>query len=224
MSKIFETHEQALISLGFAFYGKVPRKSADPEKTILEILPALTEDRKLFRMLLTWLEIVSDLVHVERLKSLSDNLDPELKVVLGGIALKLMPTDRRWKSVLEAIRPKAKSVKFEVPVELRDPYLVDKYGLDEEYAQFGIKMARILPEADKKILSLEGILKVNFWLRLRALMGANFRADIAYLYLSGAVDGPSAAAKVLDCARDTAYRNWKALDAANVRKMVRLSA
>jgi hypothetical protein len=55
-------------------------------------------------------------------------------------------------------------------------------------------------------------------------MGSNFRADVAFLYVSKRVDGPADAARALGCSRDTAYRNWRALEDADVRRLLRLSA
>ena len=89
---------------------------------------------------------------------------------------------------------------------------------------YKVKISKILPENEKKILSLKGILKSNRWLRLRAVFGPNFRADVVYLYVAGIASGPAEAARLLKCSRDTAYRNWRALEEADVRQLIRLSA
>ncbi|MBI4405467.1 MAG: hypothetical protein HY537_14990 [Deltaproteobacteria bacterium] len=222
MSKFFNENKHALLSLGFAFHGKIPKVACDPEKTLLRVLPAFFCDRKLFRMLLAWLNIVSDLLHVERLSSLAEALPSELKKVLLVLSLKLLKRDRRWKIVKTHLNAEIDDKPLEVPAEFRDPYLISKYGIDEEFQTIKVKVARILPEDEKKILSLQGILRANGWLRLRALIGPNFRADVAYLYISGQATGPAETARVLQCARDTAYRNWRALEEADVRKMVTL--
>lgn len=225
MNSFFEQRRDQLLSLGFAFHGRIPKASADPEKSILDLLPALFEDRKVFRMLLAWLGVASELIHVERLKALSEDLPARSKLVLGAVALKLAKKDRRWKLLADSMKNALSDNPHELifPRELSDPYLMSKYGKDEEFAKFGVEIATILPEDEKKILSLRGILRANAWLRLRALMGANFRADVAYLFLSG-VEGPADAARVLGCSRDTAYRNWRALEEANVREMLRVPA
>jgi hypothetical protein len=226
MSKIIDDNKEALLSLGFAFHGNTPAKSADPEKSIIDILPSFFEDRKLFRMLLTWLVVVSDLIHIERLNVLGEELPPNLKIVLGAIALKLKKTDRRWKLVHERLKSSLldKGRDLHLPGEFNDPYLISKYGADEEFAELGVKISKILPENEKKILSLNGILKSNRWLRLRAVIGPNFRADVVYLYVADIASGPAEAARILLCSRDTAYRNWRALEEADVRKLIRLSA
>lgn len=226
MSKTFDANKEALLSLGFAFHGTAPSSSADPEKTIIDILPAFFEDRKLFRMLLTWLHVVTDLIHMERLTVLSEELPHNLKIILDATALKLKKTDRRWKILHDRLKSglEGKETSFHTPAEFNDPFLMEKHGPDKEFAELGIKIPNILPENEKKILSLHGILKTNSWLRLRAVIGANFRADITYLYISHAASGPAEAARILKCSRDTAYRNWRALEDADVRQVIRLSA
>lgn len=224
MDSVFEENKDKLLSLGFAFHGKIPKESADPEKTIIALTPSFFVDRKLFRMLLTWLKTTSELIHIERLKQLSKDMAPNLKVILAVIAKKLLKQDRRWKLIEEHVKKKlhGKTLTFQPPSEFNDPYLVSKHGHDAEFAQFGIQTARIIPEDPKKIFSIRGILNANAWLRLRAVIGPNFRADTAYLYLSGAAQGPAEAARILGCSRDTAYRNWRALENADVKNVLML--
>ena len=224
MSSVYEQNKEKLLSLGFAFQGKVPSRAADPEKTIVDLLPSFYVDRKLFRLLLTWLHKTSDVIHVERLKALSKDLAPGHKVVLGILARKLSQKDRRWNLLCTALKASLKQTppSLQLPRELSDPYLVAKNGRDKEMAEFGIEAAQINPEDGKKVLSWRGILRTNGWLHLRALMGPNFRADVAYLYLSGAAVGPAGAARLLACSRETAYRNWRALDDADARRVLKL--
>ena len=226
MSSLIETHRNALLSLGFAFQGVSKVAPADPEQTIVDMLGAFYEDRKLYRMLLAWLDATSDLIHMERLNALSKELPPGLRVVLGATALKLLPRDRRWKLIAEAMQESAyaKSSSAVIPDGYADPFLISKNGIDQEFKKLGLKIARITAEDRKKIRSLKAILQSHGWLRIRALIGPNFRADIAYLYLSKRAGGPAEAARLLKCSRDTAYRNWKAVEEADVRSLVRLSA
>ncbi len=227
MSNLFALHRDTLLSLGFAIEGKQPKQSSDPEAGILDLLPSFFEDRKLFRLLLAWLQITSELIHIERLNTLARKLEPRLEVILGSVALKLVARDRRWKLIYESMRkslPRIKAGLMAVPEGYNDAFLVAKEGLDQEFAQFGVKMAKITPEDSKKILVLRGILAGNAWLRLRALMGSNFRADVAYLYVSERARGPADAARALGCSRDAAYRNWRSLEDADVRDLLRLSA
>lgn len=226
MSSLVEANRNALLSLGFAFQGVSKGAPADPEQTIVSVLGAFYEDRKLYRMLLAWLDATSDLIHMERLNALSKDLPQGLRVVLGATALKLLPRDRRWRLIATAMQESAyaKGRAGVVPDGYADAFLLSKNGVDEEFKKLGLKIARIDAEDRKKIRSLKAILQSNGWLRIRALIGPNFRADIAYLYLSNRAEGPADAARVLKCSRDTAYRNWKAIEEADVRSLVRLSA
>ncbi len=72
MNKFFSIHRDTLLSLGFAVEGNRKTQSADPEAAILELLPSFFEDRKLFRLLLAWLQLASELVHIERLNHLAE--------------------------------------------------------------------------------------------------------------------------------------------------------
>ncbi len=226
MNNVYEANKDNLLSLGFAFHGKIPRKSADPERTIVDVLQSFFVDRKLFRMLLTWLGTTTELIHIERLKALSKDLSPNLKVVLAVVAKKLARQDRRWKFLYEHLKVELQdqNLSLQVPKEFNDPYLVSKYGPDEDFAEFGVDITKVAPEDGKKILSLRGILNNNSWLRLRAVMGPNFRADTAYLYLTNSAGGPAEVARILGCSRDTAYRNWRALENSDARKVLRISA
>ncbi len=207
------TQEQ-LVSLGFAFHGRPSAQPADPEKIILELLSAFYEDRKTFRIMLRWLLTTSELIHVERLAALAKYIASEDKAVLGALALKLVRAgDRRWAMIVERAKvdlekhPSSSSA----PEEYADPYLVEKYGTDAEFLAFGLKTATVSPEDEKKVLTLAGILKGHGWLRLRALMGPCFRADLAYLRITAEVSNPNQAIKILGCSRETAYRLWRAL-------------
>lgn len=223
MSNLVETNRRELLSLGFSFHGAAKGDAADPEQTVLRLLCAFYEDRKLYRMLLTWLEATSHLIHMERLNALAGGLPPGLRIVLGATAFKLSPIDRRWKAVAEAMvkATDRKGPPVSAPEGYADPFLISKYGIDEGFREFGVKIAKIAPEDRKKIRSLKAILQNNDWLRIRALIGPNFRADIAYLYLSNRVHGPADAARFLKCSKDTAYRNWRAIEDADARKLLK---
>lgn len=171
-------------------------------------------------MLLAWFEKVRDLIHVERLKSILSTLDGQFLPVFGAVCLKqVRGGDRRFSILVTAVKREMERQKIqdvpglELDVEY-DEYLVSKQGIDEEFLEFGIRMARLIPAESKKILSVEGILKQNAWLRMRALIGANFRADIAYLMAFRIVENAYQASKFLGCNVETAYRLWRLLEAA----------
>lgn len=205
-----------LISIGFAFYGEPSAHAADPERTLLGSIELFSTERKSFVMLLAWLEKVRDLVHVERLKSMMHDLDPGFLPVFGAVCLKqLRSGDRRFAILITAARHEIdrRKIRYEPRVEC-DAFLVSKHGVDEEFLEFGIRTPLIAPADPKKILSVEGILKRNSWLRMRALIGPNFRADIAYLMAARIVGNAHQASKTLGCNAETAYRLWRTLEIA----------
>lgn len=210
----FETLKPRLNSLGFGFYGNVPREAADPEQTIIDVVRLFREEPKAFKMLLAWLAKYSDLVHVERIRALAADLDDFEKRLIGALALKQVECgDRRFSLVADWVKKSLGSRKpsSQMTLESDDPYLISKYGLDEELRKFGIRSARIEAAEDKKLLATEELLQRNTWLRFRALIGANFRADLAFIMAQKRAGTAYQAAKILGCSHETAYRLWKGL-------------
>ncbi len=59
-------------------------------------------------------------------------------------------------------------------------------------------------------------MKRSPWLRLRAAIGANWRADLLYVMLFKLADNPNQASRLLACSYETAHRNWQACVRAGV--------
>lgn len=206
----FELLKPRLVSLGMAYYGKAS-PVADPERTLLDAIRILPGDPKLLRVVLAWLEKVHDLIHVERIRSFADDLSGDQWVALGVVALKQVASGDRRFALLSDIAQKKWSGQESLFSQGSDPYLIEKHGLDKELAVFGIRAARIEAADPKKVLSLDGILKQHAWLRFRALIGANFRADVAYLMAHQLAQNAYQAAKILGCSQETSYRLWRGL-------------
>ncbi len=211
-----------LIALGFGFYGSSATLAPDPEKTILSIIRLFDEEVKVFHMLLAWVERFGDLLHVERFSALSSGLSGRELIILGVLAQKRVSAgDYRFRSLAQKIMKLAPS--SEKPWPGQGQYLIEKNGVDPEFKLFGVTTSRFLPSETKKLLERSWILKKNLWFRLRALLGANFRADIAYLRLSGLAKNAYVAMKLLKCAKETSYRLWGQLDEADVEGMISVS-
>jgi len=209
----FASLRPSLIGLGFAFYGD--GEQSDPEATILDILRLSENDPKVFRMLLSWLDKTRDLIHVERLRVLAGDLtDKSALIFLGVLALKQVKCgDRRFSILVDFVKSKSgKGVSVRPSLQRdADPFLMEKYGVDLEFQEFGIESEKTAPADPKKILTLEAIMAQNPWLRFRALIGANFRADMAYVMAHKLAQNPYQAAKLVGCSQETAYRLWKGL-------------
>jgi hypothetical protein len=211
----FSEFKSELISLGFSFYGESSRLPADPERTVLKIVSLIETEPKIFRMLLKWLELTRELIHVERLKSLSQDLDQKFLLVLGAVSLKQVHQgDRRFSTLVEMAKKKKPQLKKmgRLPTLESDAYLIEKHGIDPEFLEFSIEVPKYDSASDKKILALSQIVSAHPWLKLRALMGANFRADLAYLMVTEQVKNPYQAAKLLGCSMETSYRLWKGIE------------
>jgi len=202
-----------LICLGFAFYGNAVDQ-VDPEATLLDVLRIAGEEPKAFQMLLAWLDKVRDLIHVERVRVLAGDLVGDALIALGILALKqVRGGDRRFSILADLAKEKLskESLVNSSFANQADAFLIEKYGADRELLEFGITSQEVRSADPKKILTLEKILAQNPWLKFRALIGANFRADVAYVMARKLVQNPYQAAKLVHCSQETAYRLWKGL-------------
>ncbi len=220
-NEAFQSLKPSLISLGFSYSGEPSSQSPDPEKTLMGALKLFHDDQKLYRMLLAWMERFGDLVHVERFAGYLKNLSPNEKLILGVTALKLVNAgDARFRSIVEKIRKE--KPKYTGALTGQDDYLIEKYGVDPEFNSFGVRTATVLPADSKKLLSRKFILQNNLWLRFRALLGTNYRADIAYVRVTRLVDTAYGAMKLLGCSKETGYRLWGSLEEARIEDFMRV--
>ena len=130
----FEKLRPDLIRLGFAYYGQASEKSPDPEKTIMSVCALWCEDRKVFKILLTWTTDIHTLIQVERLKALCEDANLTQTCLLGLyiVCSKLLSLgDLRFKTLpsqlSKRINPKSKELDG-ILHEISDPYLTHKYG------------------------------------------------------------------------------------------------
>ena len=152
MNKSDDSLRDSWASLGIAFNTKAT-DHANPEQTIIETIKSgeFPGDRKMFGLMLLWLENYMDLVHVERLKYLMKDLSPFQLALLGGIAKKcLSKGDLRFKTIIKEIEKRfgKNSPKFEGDDEL---YLKLK-GVDADFLCFGVKVAPMHADESKKLL------------------------------------------------------------------------
>ena len=220
-SRSFDEMKPDLISMGLAYYGEPSKIAPDTEKVIIEVVNLFSEDQKLYRMLLAWMDRFGDLIHVERLASFIDSLSDKDKLILGVTALKRVNSgDIRFKAMYEKI--KKQKIRQNFNMSGQDNYLLEKLGVDPEFKIFGITTSKILPSEDKKLMDRKWVLKSNLWLRLRALLGSNFRADMTFVKLNHLAINPYAAMKVLRCSKETSYRIWGSLEEAGLESLIQI--
>ena len=212
-----DRHIENFSALGIAYNCTKPNFSADPEKALVESIVFLSEDIKTLKLVLSWLQNYEDLLHLERLKALLKIAPMTTKAWLGGIAQ--FGSAKRWAPIirdLEGIQLK------EVEKNEFTNLQIKRLGADPNFKKYGIKIPIIdLTGLEKKLLSREHVLENHFWLRLRVLFGANWRADIAWQMYLDPNQTPYQVAKTLGCNAETAYRNWKALELANAKEFLR---
>ncbi len=215
----FDQLKPDLICLGFAFYGEHSKESPDPEKTILAVCYLFSTEVKTFKMLITWLIEVSSVINVERLKALYEQ-EPEFSLN-QSVGLYILTSrmieagDKSYGSLHARIQNELKPRKSQIEELLKehsDAYLIEKYGVDLEMKKLSVQIYKLDGADHKKVLSLKQILGTNPWLRFRAIIGANYRADVLYLKSLNRFKTKYALWKFLGSSQETAYRLSKDLD------------
>lgn len=204
-------------SLGIAFSSTV-KLNANPELTIIETITSheFPSDKKIFSLMLLWLDEYLELVHVERLKNLLKGLNAYELALMGGIALKcLNKGDHRWKVIILLIQKKIGKKEIHFNEGNDDELLLKMKGTDAEFLKFGIRVAPLKSEDHKKLLRREVILGQNAWLKNRLLFGPNLRADFITVFTLSLASNAYQAAKILGCSMNASYRNWKSIDEAS---------
>jgi hypothetical protein len=122
-------------SLGIAFNANT-KVVADPESALVAFLESreFPDDRKMISLILAWLKEHSELVHIERLKSLIDPLGSFELAVLGGIALKCIEYgDFRWRTIVSFVkkrntgRPRFEVDESDYLISKKVPFKISKY-------------------------------------------------------------------------------------------------
>jgi len=205
-----------LIRLGFSLYGKPSKHEPDLEKTIIKVCSFFPDEIKIFKILISVVLELSSLVHVERLKSLVEDLDQysdaSIRTKLGLLILSsrlIESGDKRYlplnRKIVQGLKNHSDKLK-ELLSDFEDPYLIQKQGLDQQLSLFGIKCARIEKSDSKKHLTRDLIVAQNHWLRFRVLIGSNYRADVLYLQSTGKYSTRYEIWKALGSSQETVYR------------------
>jgi hypothetical protein len=215
-------------NLGIAFAVKSKIKNADPEATLILSLKEFHEDRKLLKLVISWLDEFGDLVHVERLKVLAKGLNARDQAWLGLIAeyMTNVQKDHRFKKILNLVKIHLgkPSPFFEQPkfLELHFEREISK-GSNPIGNKFGLKITSSDLKGDpKKLKDKNSAIMGNLWLRMRLLFGCSWRADVCTVILLEMANNYYQAKKVLGCSIETAHRNWKSLKESNVLELFRL--
>ncbi len=203
--------QKAWASLGIAFNSE-GHLNYNPEKAIIDTVRSgeFPRDKKMFGLMLLWLQNYHNLVHVDRLKILLKELDSFQMGLMGGLATKCLKMgDFRWRTIIREVEKKLKksATNFHSDSDL----FLELKGVDDDFALFGVRVIPVAADNQKKIMSREYILKHNTWLRSRLFLGVNLRADFFTIFSLGLAQNAYQAAKILNCSINTSYRNWSDL-------------
>jgi len=204
-------------SLGIAFTQK-GMKDANPEEVIIETIKSneFPKDRKIFELMLLWIEEYLEFIHVEKLKSFLKDLTSFELALLGAVATKCVNLgDHRFQIIIREVSKKLGKKKIHFSEGDDELYLKLK-GIDQDCLLFGIRVAPLKADDKKKLLKREEVFKNNTWLKNRLLFGANLRADCMTVYTLKLAHNPYQAAKILACSMNASYRNWKTIEEASL--------
>ena len=199
-----------LWSMGAAYRGEFSPtyEDLDPEMTVLKTLKCMWAENDVFEMMMCLLKLrIGKLIHVERLVKLANSgfLSEDEKCLLIGISTILTNDgDLRYRLVRKKLFKKGMKIN-KLPELWGNPKGVKVWGAEESLLEFGAEI-RKFDYSDKKLRDLKTIFERNGWLKLRALIGANYRADITFLVSSGAATTVNQAAKIAGCNSPAAYR------------------
>ena len=204
-----------LSSLGCAFNVKSPSVSTDPENCIIESLRFYWEYNDIFFMIYSLLENrISHLIHIERLANLAEKayIKSDEKVLLIALCNKLAEKgDHRFKLISKKLHKKGLKM-HNPPRNECSAHLIKLWGAETSLLPFGVKVRSFYKVNEKKLFSLKEIYKKNIWLKLRAIIGPNYRSDILYLKSTGIAKTAYQAAKIAGCNTSTATRIWKSVE------------
>ncbi|OFZ82615.1 MAG: hypothetical protein A2583_07910 [Bdellovibrionales bacterium RIFOXYD1_FULL_53_11] len=209
------------VSLGIAFGRDKHKEDQDIEQTIIDTLPFLPGDLKLLILLLTWLDEMGDLIHLERIKTMAKVLPPTELAFLGAIAEFTKKRYRNWQLISAFARKKLRhsfSKGFVPELSERLTISVDMGQVepDPAFERFRLRIPEIALSDKKKLIPRRYVLQDHKWFSMRALIGANWRADVAFSMLKDPGMNPYRIAKKLSCSYETAYRLKKALDESSL--------
>jgi hypothetical protein len=202
-------------SLGIAFHAK-GNYNSNPEETIIKTIKSheFPSDKKIFALMLLWLEEYHEYIYVERLKNYLNDLNAFELALLGGIAKKCLAFgDHRWKIIISGVKKKhgKKNLVF---TEGDDELYLKLKGIDDDFLEFGIRVAPLKSDDRKKLLPREVVFKNNVWLKNRLIFGPNLRSDFVTVFNLKLSQNAYQAAKLLGCSMNASYRNWKSIEEA----------
>jgi transcriptional regulator with XRE-family HTH domain len=205
---------QKLTSLGCRFAVDSSATLPDPEATIIEALDGFTDDKKIFTMMIGLLIFrLHHLINTQRLLALAADLDNNKKILLIVVCIKVAraTNDQRYLLVARRLRV-SKMTLSKYPTRYAEPFYLKRLGVDKDFKKFNVRLANFFEiQHEKKFKSYAEIYTENLWLKLRALIGPDFRADAIYLKASGRAKNQIEAARIIGCDKSSISRIWSSI-------------
>jgi hypothetical protein len=183
-------------AIGVSGYGSSENsKVVDPEALFLLTLTVARYDARLFDEVMDWLDVNGDFLNVQRLQNLVKQFDFQARVELSAVAELLGQKSSvalKWKKLATKFSRDKESPLFYMKDGRPMPLPED---CDEIFYRHGLLRPPIKKRGLSQLFPREGL--PTLLLRLRALLGVNFRCEI--LCLLGSVDEihPSLIAKII---------------------------
>lgn len=196
----------------YHFSKDVSVTETDPEMIFLKSLKHYWTENDVFFMLFDLLILrIGSLIHVDRLLKLAQSgflSNDEIILLIVTCDRLVKAGDHRFKIIRKKLY--RKGMKLSQLPELHGiKSVVNAHGAEAGFLEFGAKVRKFLEPKDKKLRSMKTIFQRNGWLKMRAVMGTNFRADVTYLMLSGQAKTAYEAGKLAGCGNTSAYRLMK---------------
>lgn len=203
-----------LWSMGADYWyeGVVSGRDLDPEIIFLKTLKHYWDANDVFFMLVDLLTFrIGSLIHVERLLKLSQSgllTNDETILLIVTCDRLVLGGDHRFRIIRRKLYSKGMTL-HKLPKLHGGKHIVKAHGAEPGFLEFGAKVRKFVEPSEKKLHPLKTIFSRNPWLKMRAIFGPNFRADISYLILSNQAKTAYQAGKIAGCGNTSAYRLMK---------------
>ncbi len=198
-----------LSSLGCNFVVGGSDLNSDPEQTIIDSLAYFSIDKKVFTMLIAVLKFrIHHVINIKRLHLLSKDLDEDSKALLRVVALKVARHTSESKYIeLESKLSKYKLNLSKVPEKYREAFYLQRRGVDKDFKKVGVLVADFFEDQpERKLKTLRMIYSQNNWIKYRALIGADYRADVFYLMKFRNAQSQAEVSNILKCNKSSVSR------------------
>ena len=168
------------IKLGWNGTGAPYKNFVDPEKLIIETTHVGRFEGRLFKAMLTWVRDYHDLINIQRLLHFIDQADQPVLGAAFEIVAQNIGTEQRLQTVIKHCKPyQTHQVLFKEADEFGVFDKNQKEFAKKEYLKWGL-YCTMVEFYDDAMFDKKHVLKNNFLLALRALIGPNIRSEIFF--------------------------------------------